>query len=57
MIGFIAICLVENKGAGASNINMILYLFLGAMVSNKSIYSSNKIGLTGKEKLKDDSSQ
>lgn len=41
LIGFVALCAVENKGAGASNIWMILYLFLGVLVSHDSLQSSD----------------
>jgi len=34
MIGFIFMCFFESTGAGASNVNILLYLFLGVMVSN-----------------------
>ena len=34
MLGFIVVCSFESSGAGASNINLILYLFFGAVVSN-----------------------
>jgi O-antigen ligase len=34
MMGFIVMCIFESVGAGASNINLILYLFLMVLVSN-----------------------
>jgi O-antigen ligase len=34
MLGFVALCMVESAGAGASNINVILYIFLGVLVSS-----------------------
>ncbi len=34
MLGFIFMSLFESIGAGASNLNIILYLFLGVLVSN-----------------------
>jgi O-antigen ligase len=54
MAGFIAICLVESKGAGASNTNMILYLFLGTMVTNISIHYPNKVELAEKNEQRKD---
>jgi hypothetical protein len=33
-MGFIFMSIFESIGAGASNLNMILYLFLGVLVSN-----------------------
>jgi O-antigen ligase len=34
MMGFIVMCMFESPAAGASNLNLILYLFLGVLVSN-----------------------
>jgi O-antigen ligase len=34
MMGFVVLCLFESIGAGASNLNLILYLFLGVVVEN-----------------------
>jgi hypothetical protein len=34
MMGFLVLCLFESIGAGASNLNLILYLFLEVLVSN-----------------------
>jgi len=42
MIGFIFMCIFESIGAGASNLNMILYLFLGVLVSNNRLAGANK---------------
>jgi O-antigen ligase len=40
MIGFIGVSMFESIGAGASGINLIFYLFLGFMVSNKAALRS-----------------
>jgi len=40
MLGFIALSTVESAGAGASNINVILYLFLGILVSSDWLLNS-----------------
>jgi O-antigen ligase len=37
MIGFIFMCFFESTGAGASNINVLLYLFLGVMLSSPNL--------------------
>lgn len=37
MIGFIFMCFFESMGAGASNVNVLLYLFLGVMISNDNL--------------------
>jgi O-antigen ligase len=34
MLGFIVVCLFESTGAGASNLNLILYLLLGVFLTN-----------------------
>ena len=34
LMGFVVLCLVESIGAGASNMNLILYLFLGTVIEN-----------------------
>jgi O-antigen ligase len=34
VMGFLVLCLFESIGAGASNLNLILYLFLEVLVSN-----------------------
>jgi O-antigen ligase len=33
-MGFVVLCLFESIGAGASNMNLILYLFLGTLIEN-----------------------
>jgi len=33
MLGFIVLCVFESLGAGISNLNMILYLYVGVLVS------------------------
>jgi O-antigen ligase len=43
MMGFIFICMFESVGAGASNINLILYLFLGVFVSNNNILKKHHL--------------
>jgi O-antigen ligase len=40
MLGFLVLCMFESVGAGASNINVILYLFLGVLVSKKMLLES-----------------
>ncbi len=40
MLGFMALCFVESTGAGASNVNIILYLFLGVLVSKKELFET-----------------
>jgi O-antigen ligase len=47
MLGFIVICIFESTGAGASNINIILYLFLGVLVSNNRLENRTQISNTG----------
>ncbi len=34
MLGFSVICIFESLGAGASNLNLILYLFIGVLISS-----------------------
>jgi O-antigen ligase len=38
MLGFIVLCVFESIGAGASNLNLILYLFLGVLVSSDVLF-------------------
>jgi O-antigen ligase len=38
MMGFVVVCLVESVGAGASNLNVILYLYLGVLVSGGALF-------------------
>lgn len=33
MLGFVVLCIFESIGAGASNLNLVLYIFLGFLVS------------------------
>jgi O-antigen ligase len=33
LAGFVVLCIVESTGAGASNANLIIYIFLGTLVS------------------------
>jgi len=40
MLGFFALCTVESVGAGASNINIVLYIFLGVLISQKNLLGS-----------------
>jgi O-antigen ligase len=40
MLGFVAICIFESTGAGASNLNLILYLLLGVIVSSDQLVRS-----------------
>jgi O-antigen ligase len=41
MLGFLEVCLVESTGAGASNVNVILYLFLGVLVSSNILFQAD----------------
>jgi O-antigen ligase len=34
LMGFVVLCTFESIGAGASNLNLILYLFLGVVINN-----------------------
>jgi O-antigen ligase len=37
MMGFVVLCIFESVGAGASNLNVILYLYLGVLVSSSAL--------------------
>jgi len=37
MMGFVVLCVFESVGAGASNLNVILYLYLGVLVSSSAL--------------------
>jgi|MudIll2142460700_1097286.scaffolds.fasta_scaffold04058_3 hypothetical protein len=37
MMGFVAMCMVESPAAGASNLNLMLYIFLGVVVSSNQL--------------------
>jgi len=37
MVGFVLMCMFESTGAGASNVNLILYLTVGVIVSNRDL--------------------
>ncbi|MFN2195368.1 MAG: O-antigen ligase family protein [Anaerolineales bacterium] len=37
MLGFVVVCLFESTGAGASNLNLILYLLLGVFLTNQQL--------------------
>ncbi len=39
-MGFLVLCSFESIGAGASNVNLMLYIFLGVMVSNLDLFKS-----------------
>lgn len=41
MLGFGALGMVESLGAGASNVNIVLYLFLGVLVSDDRLVSAH----------------
>lgn len=47
MLGFIVISIFESTGAGASNINIILFLFLGVLVSNNRLENRAQFSETG----------
>jgi O-antigen ligase len=38
MMGFVVLCTFESVGAGASNLNVILYLYLGVLVSGGALF-------------------
>jgi len=38
MLGFMELCFFESAGAGASNVNVILYLFLGVLISKNDLF-------------------
>lgn len=38
MLGFLLLCIVESVGAGASNVNVVLYIFLGVLVSKNDLF-------------------
>jgi O-antigen ligase len=38
MLGFLALCIFESVGAGASNVNIVLYIFLGVFLSSRSLF-------------------
>ena len=38
MLGFVILCAFESVGAGASNLHVILYLYLGILVSSGSLF-------------------
>jgi O-antigen ligase len=40
-MGFLVLCIFESIGAGASNVNLMLYIFLGVMVSNLELFKSD----------------
>ena len=40
MLGFVGLCFVESVGAAASTLNVILYLFIGVVISNDIIFKS-----------------
>lgn len=39
-MGFLVLCTFESIGAGASNVNLMLYIFLGVMISNLNLFKS-----------------
>ena len=41
MIGFFEVCIFESSGAGASNVNLILYIFLGVLVSSNILFQAD----------------
>jgi len=51
MIGFIFMCFFESAGAGASNINVLLFLFVGVMLSSHNLAES-AVPETTKTRLK-----
>jgi O-antigen ligase len=38
MMGFVVLCVFESVGAGASNLNVILYLYLGILLSSDALF-------------------
>lgn len=43
MMGFVVICMFESAGAGASNVNIILFFLLGVIVSNRKLATDMQI--------------
>jgi O-antigen ligase len=41
MLGFVVLCMFESVGATASTLGLILYIFLGVMISNDDLFKSN----------------
>ena len=41
MLGFVALSFVESPGAGSSNLNIILYIFIGVFVSNPDLFQKS----------------
>jgi hypothetical protein len=39
-MGFVVLCIFESVGAGASNLNVILYLYLGVLVSGGALFEA-----------------
>jgi len=40
MLGFVILCTVESVGAAASTLNVILYIFLGVIISNNNLFKN-----------------
>jgi O-antigen ligase len=56
MMGFVVLCTFESVGAGASNLNVILYLYLGVLVSGGALFEATSSprsagGLTPRARL------
>jgi O-antigen ligase len=39
-VGFVEMSIFESIGAGASNVNLIIYIFLGILISNRELFRS-----------------
>lgn len=47
MLGFAVLCVFESLGAGISNLNMILYLYVGVLVSGGALRQAARPALSG----------
>jgi O-antigen ligase len=41
MLGFVVLCTVESVGAAASTLSVILYIFLGVIISNNTLFKNS----------------
>ena len=46
MLGFVVLCAVESVGAAASNLSVILYLYLGILVSSDALFEMASVPLS-----------
>lgn len=52
MAGFLLLNLFESTGAGASNLNLVLYLFLGVLVSNNRVFMERSLSANSQALVK-----